>query len=465
MKENVRQEFIKNFSKSLKRKSASFFIGSGLSIKAGYPSWSSLLTDCANEIELDIKKENKNLINLAQYYFNEKQKNRINESIKEKFADKIGDITEEHKVIASLPIEDIWTTNYDTLIERSFDHYGIANTVITNDESYVEIDRDAKVKVFKMHGTVSKSKECVITRDDYERYNTGHDIVLSQLKSELCYKTFLFVGYSFSDMDVQFIFEQIRKSFNESKPQTHYFILKNLNEDDYDGNHDEYLYDLKKRKFYIKDIQRYGITVLEIDDYSEIYDLLVDIRNCVFENNVLITGAYSEENEIKKDISDIAEKVSFSLITSGYTIYSGYGKNLGADVVNGAFDACSRKNLKFEEVAKFTPFPFKKRESDGKKKQYAEIRKKMISKTRIMIVISGEKNGKVSEGVLEEFRIAKDQNNLIIPIKCTGGAAAQVWDDLKEANQTNQYFLMLENEQDSERIAQTVINMIKEWEK
>lgn len=97
-------------------------------------------------------------------------------------------------------MKSIWTTNYDTLIERSLTKADITYSVVTDDESYVSLDPAAKVKVHKIHGDVKTPSRCVITRRDYEKFEETHDIVLSELKGEMCTNSFLFLGYSFSDM-------------------------------------------------------------------------------------------------------------------------------------------------------------------------------------------------------------------------------------------------------------------------
>lgn len=466
MNHSEKKDIVEYFSKSIKCKSASFFIGSGLSIGAGYPTWADILNDCASEINLDAKKEKKDLINLAQYYFNDKKRTKINEIIKDSFSNKKANITETHKLIAALPLDDIWTTNYDTLLERSFEHYGTENTVITDDSSYRDIDRYAKVKIFKMHGTVEKASECIITRDDYENYPKHHDIVLAQLKSELCFKSFLFLGYSFSDTDIRFVFEQIRKCYDEDNPQRHYCIMKSLDKKDYLNRDADYLYDNNKVRHFINDMKRYGVNILLIDNFSEIDDLLIDIRNKVYESNVLITGAYSEGNKEAESIKSIAEKISFELINHNFVVYSGYGKNLGSDIVNGVFDACTKiDGKKFEDVVKLTPFPYKQRNTEYRKKLYSQIRKKMISKTRVNVIISGENDGVSTNGTIEEYKLAYEQNNLIIPIKCTGGAAEDIWNELSTDDfyKNNDSFIALKEAASPESIANIVIKMIEDW--
>jgi hypothetical protein len=48
------ETFIEQWTKSLELGSAGVFIGAGLSVRAGYPTWRSLLADIATELGLDM---------------------------------------------------------------------------------------------------------------------------------------------------------------------------------------------------------------------------------------------------------------------------------------------------------------------------------------------------------------------------------------------------------------------------
>lgn len=85
---------------------------------AGYVDWFELLSDIADEIGLNVKIES-DLISLAQYHSNERGgKAGIIKKILEEFSEQ-AESTENHKLLARLPISTFWATNYDTLIEDS----------------------------------------------------------------------------------------------------------------------------------------------------------------------------------------------------------------------------------------------------------------------------------------------------------------------------------------------------------
>ncbi len=463
MKKNITKElFINDYSKSIINGSASLFIGSGLSRKANYVGWKDILKDCALEIGLDVDKE-KDLITLAQYYVREKQKTKITETIKEFFADDKGSVQEVHRIIASLPINNIWTTNYDSLIERAFEEAGICTTILTDDNSYRDIDRNAKVKIYKIHGTVKSASNCIISRQDYDIFPTTHDIVMSELKGEMCSNSFLFLGYSFSDTDIQHILTKIRLEYDARHPQRHYCIIEKIKRKNKESD-DDFVYRNTLQEHHISDMQSYGINVLLVDSYDEIENLLKEIRNKVYKNNVMVSGSYEDDNNDVCLISKISNKLASSLIMEDYVIYCGYGKNLGVDIVEGAYDGYTKKSRKkyneFDKKIKIVPFPYKKKNSERKMQLYDEIRNYLISVTKTLIIISNKNN---SPGVYEEYKKALNNNNLIIPIPSFGGITRKIWNELNKNILYNKCyeFQQLANEKKPDEVCELVLKIIK----
>lgn len=245
MKALQRNVFVREFSEQLRCGKASLFIGSGISRKAGYANWKDILRDCAEEIGLNVDLEQQDLITLAEYYVRDRQRTMITKTIANFFADKKGKPVKVHNLITCLPVTSIWTTNYDTLLERSMREADISYSVLTDDKSYTNLDRSAQIVIHKIHGDVGNADKCVITRKDYENFEKDHDIVLSELKGEMCTNSFLFLGYGFRDTDIQHILSKIRLAYEENHPQRHYCILEKVKREDCVTDDD---YEYKKKK-------------------------------------------------------------------------------------------------------------------------------------------------------------------------------------------------------------------------
>lgn len=420
-------------SEAIKNSTASLFIGSGISRDGNACDWKGLLKDLAKDIELDVDKEH-DLISLAQYYENSKGRKKIHEVISKSYKD-LCKPAENHKVLASLPIFSYWTTNYDKLIEKAFEQSNNSTMVLTDDVSLAQFTDGTDVIIRKLHGDVDCPNKCVITKYDYEKFDKNHKILLAQLVGEMCSKTFLFLGYSFSDIDINHILTNIRIHFDGKSPQRHFCIMKR----------DSDTYKETKQQHIIGSLIKYDIYTVLVNEYSEITDILKEIRHAVYAKNVYISGAYEDITEQKDDSSKYAHEISKWLISQGYKVYTGYGKNLGADVVAGGFEGCRNSSSgttakKFNENVFLFPFPYKHDMSEKERgAYYTELRRTTLRNTHITIVINGtkedENNGTVinSSGCIGEAHLSIEQGNLVIPIAVTGGAAEVIWNEMKES--------------------------------
>ena len=208
--------FVDKYVKEIKDNNAAMFIGAGFSKSAAYVDWKNLLRSIAEDLELDVDKEY-DLVSLAQYCYN-KNGNRslINDTIFDEFS-KEKDIDENHRIIARLPILTYWTTNYDSLIEDALnDAKRIVDVKYSNKHlSLTKPHRDAIV--YKMHGDKSNPDEAILIKDDYEQYYRNHAQFITALSGDLISKTFLFVGFSFSDPNIDYILSRIKKEENTNE--------------------------------------------------------------------------------------------------------------------------------------------------------------------------------------------------------------------------------------------------------
>lgn len=183
MKKNV---LVKNLVKELSSNNLAIFAGAGLSVGAGYIDWKSLLRDLAEEIDLEVDREEHDLVSLAQYYINEKggNKSTINDLILNEFSQK-AILTDNHRILARLPIDTFWTTNYDPMIERALEDSGKVVDVKHSTDQLPTSIRGRDAVVYKMHGDASDSSNAVLTKDDYEQYSLNRNEFFTALYEEI----------------------------------------------------------------------------------------------------------------------------------------------------------------------------------------------------------------------------------------------------------------------------------------
>jgi hypothetical protein len=322
------------------------------------------------------------------------------------------------------------------LLERTFQGSNVPVSVLTNDKSFETVINGGQVTIHKLHGDVQSPDEAVITKQDYEEFARKHEILLAKLKGEMCSKNFLFLGYSFSDTNINHILTSIRLFYNGKPPQNHYCIMREISKDEC-KDEEEHKYKLNKQTHYIIDLQEYGISTILVKGFDEITELLAEVQRRVLLKNVLISGMCEDD---AKEAKQYAREISKWLISNEFKIVTGYGKNIGAEVVAGVREGCklTKKYVtNYSDIITINAFPPIQETLDKEEKEwYTNLREIMVAKTQITILICGNKkvntNLVVSDGVIEEAEISETKGNLIIPIAVTGGAASEFWERMNK---------------------------------
>lgn len=390
----------------------------------------------ADELGLDVEKEN-DLISLAQYYKNVNgSRSQINQLIIDSYGGK--EISKNHRILARLPISTFWTTNYDSLIEDSLKEIKkIPDVKYTNAHlSQTEPKRDSII--YKMHGDRKHSDSTIILKEDYEEYHVKHAPFITALNGDLITKTFLFIGFSFSYPNLDYILSRMKVEYGTDNQKTHYALMREIKKIE-NENEEEFIYRKTKQKLLIEDLKRYNIQVIEIDSYEVITEILTTIEKKINQNNIFISGSADDYGALTKEKAiNFIETLSKQLIKKGYNIVSGFGLGVGSYIIKGALEEIYLKSKTInDDRLLLRPFPQGIENEKNKDALWDKYRKDMISRVGISIFLFGnkrEKNDKIVEasGVISEFEIAHINNNIIIPIGFTGGASKTIWNIVNE---------------------------------
>lgn len=440
------EAFIKEFVNDLTENNVAIFAGAGMSRGAGYVDWAELLNDIANEIGLKVKIEN-DLISLAQYHVNERGGNAgLMKKILQEFSEEV-EPTENHRILARLPISTYWTTNYDTLIEDSLKQaYKVVDVKHQVDQlTTTRPKRD--VVVYKMHGDVHHSAGAIITKAQYEFYYATHAPFVTALSGDLVSKTFLFIGFSFTDPNLDYVLSRLNYHFGTTKKQ-HYCFIRNESKSP-DDDDEIFKYKQRKQKLRVDDLKRYGIQALLIDNFTDATEILKEIEKRFRKKTIFISGSAEEygkwdRNQAQSFIHSLSKK----LVLNNYRVVNGFGWGVGSAVINGALEAVYEKPEKYSEDQLIMK-PFPQFETGDKKlpELWEEYRQRMISLAGIAIFIFGNKSdGKggivLANGVKREFEISIQQGLIPIPIASTGYLANEIYKDI--FTHTDQYYKGIE---------------------
>lgn len=432
--------FIKDFVHDLREDNAAIFAGAGMSRSAGFVDWPELLRDIATELGLEVEKEH-DLISLAQFHVNHlKGSAKLARKILEEFSEQ-AEPSETHEILAQLPIRTYWTTNYDNLIEEALRRaFRIAD--VKHSISQLNTTRPKRdAVVYKMHGDVTVPNEAILYKEQYERYYRTHEAFVTALSGDLIAKTFLFIGFSFTDPNLDYVLSRLHTG---GVKRNHYCFMRQVRQ----GEHaDEELFKYAQRKQHLRveDLRRFGIQTLLVDEYDDIPKILREIRSRFLKKTIFISGSAEEFGDWpKQEAVGFVHSLAAGLVGNGYRLVNGFGWGIGSAVINGALETIYGNPEKYSEGQLIMrPFPQFPTNSQDLPTMWEAYRRRMISLSGSAIFVFGNKlndEGNVVEanGVIREFEIAVELGAVPVPVGATGYAARRIF-ELIDSNPTHYY--------------------------
>lgn len=467
----TKEELIRNFSKAIRDGNAAIFGGAGLSRPSGFVDWKGLLRPLAKDIKLNVDKEH-DLLAVAQYYRDQRHSRQgINQAIINAFSKDVA-TNENVKILSRLPIFTYWTTNYDTVIENGIKEANRNPDVKTESSQLSTIMPDRDAVVYKMHGDVSIPANAILTKEDYELYDIKRPLFRTALKGDLVSKVFLFIGFSFEDPNLNYILGQIHSLLGENVP-THYCFFRRIQENEYINREEDFIYDKDKQSMQEENLRNYGIQTVFVDSYEEITVILQEIERAFKMNSVFISGSASayEDPWDRNNAEELAGKLAKRLVQNNYRISSGFGLGIGSAVINGALDIIySEKYRHMEKHLCLHPFPQNISDPVERAERWKKYRENILEGTGVCIFLFGNKEDVktkkiiIADGCIQEFKIAKEKRNIIIPIGSTGFAAEKILEEIKNDISSypylSAYLDRLEKENNVEQIVELVMEIL-----
>lgn len=211
--------------KLVREEKVSLFIGSGFSLKTGAPSVATLCKGILSQIDNEqicLEHKNDSLAKLSNYYVEEVccgSRNNLIELLQNMFSFTPTN-TEDQQALAQIPhFHDIFTTNYDTLLEDAYDKHNCQ--IIRKDADCAYIDKNKAVRIFKIHGDFENQDFIIVTSKDYDDYfkNNRNQLMWNEVKSHFLTDHILFIGYSLEDDNIIDIIKNISKAINKNQKE------------------------------------------------------------------------------------------------------------------------------------------------------------------------------------------------------------------------------------------------------
>lgn len=307
---DAQESILSGLKQKYKNEEVVLFLGAGVSMDAGLPSWETLIERllakmisifCKGEkinvenlnkiIELAHKNQDSSAITQMRYIRSALKTTEYNQLVKEALYANIADIQSElmdsiSEICAPtrnhIGVQGIVTYNFDDLIERKLDSKNILNNAIY-DELGCSVPE--KLSIFHVHGYLpqindeQETHELIFSEEDYHRiyrdaYSWSNIVQLNYLRERTC----LFIGCSLSDPNLRRLLDVASRS-NE-KPR-HYAIMRKPKITKCGGIKKQDIDTYKKIDMNIREkcFAAMGINIIWIDDYKQIKEILNWVKN------------------------------------------------------------------------------------------------------------------------------------------------------------------------------------------
>lgn len=446
-----RKEFVERVAQEMKRRPLSLFLGAGIGADAGLPTWNSLFEAFRSELGIEEEAAVSNPL-LAQYYANEKG-GSLQSAIRKHIE---GKVIPSRLLINALDLDptNIWTLDYDQVIERTLEKQGETYSVVYSEADLSTVYPNDRITIYKLGGEITSLSDALVTKDSFEEFESSHQLFEAFLRKELVTNTFLFLGYSFEDGIAQRSLKLIANALGRTA-NVHYNIMKKSIDNPNAQRH--FLTDLEKR---------YRVQTLLVDGYDEIQNVLQDIRAEVSKNRVFISGSLWAPENAPGNPYEICKKVALGLIEKDITVVSGLGFNIGYYISGAISEYCFTRGLRVENHLILNPYSH-----DCSPEDEFEWRKRLIDSAHAVIFLFGQSMDKrnnpiSSRGVLEEYEIARKLNKPIIPLGSTGFASQRILNEAKRHPENYAYLDLdktlpkFEREIDPDELAKLVMRTL-----
>ena len=209
-----------------------------------------------------------------------------------------------HIALLNLPWSDVFTTNYDTLLERACRSVASQKyDIVVNQHDLVNSERP---RIVKLHGSLSPACRLIVTDEDYRRYPEDHAPFVNTVRQALLENTLCLIGFSGDDPNfLQWIGWIGDNLGRRDAPKMYLLGVDRLS--------DSRKKLLEERNIVCVDLSRYpGI---DIDDHNKALQRLFDYLASRRRDYNRLRWPYNDHPRRKEEDEDIASQISTLMAT------------------------------------------------------------------------------------------------------------------------------------------------------
>ncbi|MFZ4107074.1 SIR2 family NAD-dependent protein deacylase [Flavobacterium sp.] len=226
------------------------FVGAGLSVESGFPSWKEHLkqqgrTAGINAAHVNDLLDNGHYETVIEEIEAIRGRDTFIQEIKDAFS-KTGTITETTWRLTDLFNDTIITTNYDRILEQAYDT-GKENNIQLLDSTNILDKADInKITIIKLHGDIKQPARCILSKNQYnDAYGNGTLDLNKDIPRVLSYhyrtSSLLFLGCSLNRDRTMEVFQAVKDTLGDTDRPPH-FSLESMPADEVElANRNAYL--------------------------------------------------------------------------------------------------------------------------------------------------------------------------------------------------------------------------------
>ena len=207
---------------------ASVMIGSGFSRNArknrpdapDIPLWWDLADALARSLSTSRDQGAREIqaLDLAQEYERAFGRARLHQFLIESVRDDDFSPGKLHRRLLKLPWRDVFTTNWDTLLERCLPVPEQAYSVVTSAD---HLPVGAPPRIAKLHGSLPGTFPLIVTSQDYETYPEQFAPFVNTVQQAMMETVFLLLGFSGDDPNFRRWLGWVRENLGNSSPRVY----------------------------------------------------------------------------------------------------------------------------------------------------------------------------------------------------------------------------------------------------
>ncbi len=229
----MKKTYVKEVATALTSHHAALMVGAGFSKNAEqlaatdkkFLNWNELSDEFYNLIYGDSKagKEYCSSLRLAQEVETIFGRPKLETILKDAIPDLDYGPSELYKSLMELPWVDVFTTNYDTLLERAADTVTSRryNVVVSQEDL---INSNDAPRIIKLHGSFPSNRPFIITEEDYRTYPCKFAAFVNTVQQALLENVFCMIGFSCEDPNFVKWIGWIHDNLGKSSSQKIYMI-------------------------------------------------------------------------------------------------------------------------------------------------------------------------------------------------------------------------------------------------